>query len=473
MLGIGVYLGIIGTLTARMFSRPSVILSLIFLLFALDQWGAARAGGYLPSGAFTNYLVAGLTILAVIILFLYGKPHRLLGGPAFWMVLALFIYAFASIAWVTVPDKALEIWSVNFQYLVIFLIAAPLLLQDVDDLKEAMLALLLLGTPLLFCFNFLLEWGYRGYYVNGELVRLPLALAQYGGYMMIVGALFGPKHSYWLLLRLAAIALGLLLIVKTGARGQFISAMLCCGVMFGLGRAYFSPVRLILVTAVASVVLAAAYAGAITYMKSVPELQGTAARWSIDRLFEDYGERSIRVLRIEAMVDAWSDNPGTMLLGLGNSASYDPDITGCTSLIGCYPHNLPVEILTEQGIVGFGIFAILMLYIVVVAVRTISDPTISDEDKGPLKVMFAFMIFEVILSLKQSSLLGNWRMFLFAILVDRSASLLTQPVEVVDQAAATPKSWKPDRNATTQDRTRAWLEKRQVSRGWTGRPSTR
>ena len=473
MLGIGVYLGIVGALTARMLSRPSVILSLIFLLFALDQWGAARAGGYLPSEAFTNYLVAGLTVLAVIILFLYGRPHRLLGGPAFWMVLALFVYAFVSISWVTVPGKAMDLWSVNFQYLVIFLLAAPLLVQDVDDLKEAMLALLLLGTPLLFCFNFLLEWGYRGYYVNGELVRLPLALAQYGGYMMIVGALFGPKHSYWLLLRLAAIALGLLLIVKTGARGQFISAMLCCGVMFGLGRASFSPVRLILVTAVASVVLAAAYAGAITYMKSVPELQGTAARWSIDRLFEDYGERSIRVLRIEDMLEAWSDNPGTMLLGLGNSASYDPDITGCTSPIGCYPHNLPVEILTEQGIVGFGIFAILMLYVGIVAVRTISDPTIRDEDKGPLKVMFAFMIFEVILSLKQSSLLGNWRMFLFAILVDRSASLLTHPVDVVTQEASSPKSWKPDRGATTQDRTRAWLAKRQVGRGWNGRPSTR
>ncbi len=473
MLGIGVYLGIVGTLTARMLARPSVILSLIFLLFALDQWGAARAGGFLPSGAFTNYLVAGLTILAVIILFLFGKPHRFLGGPAFWMVLTLFAYAFVSIAWVTVPDKAIAIWSVNFQYLVIFLLAAPLLVQDVDDLKEAMLALLVLGTPLLFCFNFLLEWGYRGYYVNGELVRLPLALAQFGGYMMIVGALFGPKHSYWLLLRLAAVALGVLLIVKTGARGQFISAMLCCAVMFGLGRANFSPMRLILVSAVASVIVAAAYAGAISYMKSVPELQGTAARWSIDRLFEDYGERSIRVLRIEAMLEAWSDDPGTMLLGLGNSASYDPDITGCTSLIGCYPHNLPVEILTEQGVVGFGIFVALMLYIGVVAIRTIGDPAIRDEDKGPLKVMFAFMIFEVILSLKQSSLLGNWRMFLFAILVDRTADLLTQPVDVEERAPTSPRSWKPERNATTQDRTRAWLAKRQVGRGWDGRPSTR
>ena len=91
MLGIGVYLGIVGTLTARMLARPSVILSLIFLL------------------------------------------------------------------------------------------AAPLSVQAVDDLEEAMLALLVLGTPLLFCFNFLLEWGYRGHDVNGELVRLPLALAQFGG----------------------------------------------------------------------------------------------------------------------------------------------------------------------------------------------------------------------------------------------------------------------------------------------------
>jgi hypothetical protein len=80
----------------------------------------------------------------------------------------------------------------------------------------------------------------------------------------------------------------------------------------------------------------------------------------------------------------------------------------------------------------------------------------------------------VILSLKQSSLLGNWRMFLFAILVDRMASLITQPVELIDRdTPLSPKAWKPDQHTAAQDRTRAWLAKRQVGRGWNGRPSPR
>lgn len=460
MLGLGIYLGIVGTLFAWCLARPAVILSMIFLLFALDQWGSAFAGSILPS-TFTNYLAAGMTAFAIIILFMFGRPHRLLSGPAFWLVLALFGYAFLSIFWVSVQGKALSIWAVNFQYLIVFILGAPLLIQEIDDLEIPLRALLLLGVPLLFGLNFLLEWGYRGFYVNGELVRLPLALAQFGGYMMIVGALFGPRQGYWVLLRIAAVLLGALLIVKTGARGQFISAMLCCAVMFGLGRSAFSPIKLILATAFAAVFVVVAYVGAISYMKSVPALQGTAARWSFDRLTEDYGERSIRVLRIEAMLDAWKESPGTMLVGLGNSAAYDPNITNCTSPVGCYPHNLLIEILTEEGIIGLAIYLALIFYVGVAAVRAISDMSIEDKHKSALKVLFAFMIFELILSLKQASLLGNWRFFLFAILLDRSINLLYQPIDVIDRTAA-----------TVQARTRSWLAQRRPLRSWGNRSSS-
>jgi O-antigen ligase len=211
-----------------------------------------------------------------------------------------------------------------------------------------------------------------------------------------------------------------------------------------------------MITMVGAVFVAIADVGAISYMKCEPTLKATAGRWSIDRLFEDYGERSIRVLRIEAMLDAWKDSPGTMLVGLGNSASYDADITGCTSPIGCYPHNLLIEVLPEEGLIGFGLFVSLFLYVSIVAVRAISDPTLSDEHKNALKVMFAFMIFELILSLKQSSLLGNWGLFLFAILVDRSVNLVYQPpVNVTDRAPA------PN---MVRSRTEAWLAQRKTSR---------
>lgn len=457
MLGIGVYLGVVGTLFAWCLARPAVVLAMIFLLFALDQWGLARAGGILPSGAFTNYLAAGMTAFGIVVLFMFGRPHRLLSGTAFWLVVTLFAYAFVSTFWVTVPDKAMGIWAVNVQYVLVFILGAPLLIQEIDDLEAPLIALLLLGTPLIFCMNFLLEWGYRGFYVNGELMRLPLALAQFGGYMMIVGALFGPKHSYWIALRIAAVVLGTLLIIKTGARGQFISAVLCAGILFAMGRAGFSPIKLVLATAATSVVLVVAYVGAINYMRSVPELSATAGRWSFDRLTEDYGGRSIRVMRIEAMIDAWKDSPGTMIVGLGNSASYDPNITDCTSPIGCYPHNLVVEILTEEGLVGLALYLALIVYICIVAIRAINDQTLPDGQRAALKVLFAFTIFEVILSFKQGSLLGNWRLFLFAILLDRSIDLLYQPVDAVERARP---------SGEVRERTRAWLAQRKSSRGY-------
>ena len=67
---------------------------MIFLLFVLDQWGLALAPGIVSTGTFANDLVAGMAAFAVIVLFLFGRPHRVLSGPAFWLVIALFVYAF-------------------------------------------------------------------------------------------------------------------------------------------------------------------------------------------------------------------------------------------------------------------------------------------------------------------------------------------------------------------------------------------
>lgn len=435
MIGIGVYAGILITLGVWCLARPSVVLAMVFLLFALDQWGAALASGFIPTSAFTNYVAAGMTAFAIIVLFLFGRPHRLLSGPAFWTILALFVYAFISMTWVSVPGKAAGVWAVNFQYLIVFLCGAPLLVQDIDDVDVMMRALLLIGAPFVACLDFLLEWGYRGIIgADGEAIRLPLALGQFGGYMVIIGALFSPgRQLAWIVLRVAAVVLGALLILKTGSRGQFLSAVLCTTIVLGLGRSNVSPIKLVLATLFGGLTLVLAYFAAITYMQSDPTLSQVAGRWSIDRLFEDYGERSIRVLRIEAMMEAWQSSPGTMLVGLGNSAGYDPNITNCTSPVGCYPHNLPVEILTEEGLIGAGLYAGLILYIGFIGIRALSDQGIDRYYKPILSVLFAFVVFEFLLSLKQGSLLGNWRLFLFIILLERTIDLLRNPVTTTEE----------------------------------------
>jgi len=327
----------------------------------------------------------------------------------------------------------MEIWSVEFYYLVVFLCLAPLLVQNIDDVDVSLRALLLIGTPFLACLDFLLEWGYRGFVVDGEVTRLPLALGQFGGYLVIVGALLSSNTRLWHVIRILAVIFGALLILKTGARGQFLSAAICTALLYGIGNTTISPIKLILAAMFGAAAVMLAYFAAITYMASDPTLASMQGRWSLDRLTEDYGERSVRVIRIEKMIEAWRQSPATMVMGVGNSAGYDPKVMGCTSPIGCYPHNLLVEILTEEGIVGLGLYLAMITFIGWKALQALGDPNLDRYYKPALQCLLAFVLFEFLLSLKQSSLLGNWRLFLFMILLDRAIDFLRNPIPVIEE----------------------------------------
>jgi hypothetical protein len=101
------------------------------------------------------------------------------------------------------------------------------------------------------------------------------------------------------------------------------------------------------------------------------------------------------------------------LFGLGSSASFDP------AILGFYPHNVPMEILAEEGLIGFGLFAYLFFLTLQYIRKHIS---LSSRDSGgryAVAIFSAGALFMFLHSLKSSSLIGSSYLFMIFVVLER------------------------------------------------------
>jgi hypothetical protein len=159
--------------------------------------------------------------------------------------------------------------------------------------------------------------------------------------------------------------------------------------------------------------LTLAFAVGVAYL-AVQEFWGTDAggstRWEDRMIRQDLEGRidgAITLLR------TWAGSPLTLFFGLGSSASFDPDI------LGFYPHILPLEILGEEGIVGFTLFGLAVFYTMRSASRLLHATRDLPQERATIATLFGLYLYAVLLSLKEGALLGTHDLFLYAILIGK------------------------------------------------------
>ena len=124
----------------------------------------------------------------------------------------------------------------------------------------------------------------------------------------------------------------------------------------------------------------------------------------------DFSERLDLAL---ILLDRWSLSPLTIIFGLGNSASFSP------SIIGVYPHVVPLEVLGEEGLIGFFLFA-LVLFLTFSQVKIAALPgALTQSQRKVYAANLACFVFSLFLAFKQGSLLGSYAIFLFAALGEK------------------------------------------------------
>jgi len=397
------------------FWKPAATLGLLFTMFGIEQVVQSRSSLFLGNPALVNYAAGALVAVALANAVMMGRKVLARIPTVYWVTAALFAYALVSLLWSADTEHTLPVWRMVWPYIVTVIFLGPLLIIDPEDLRTALYAMLAVGTIALVLMFADPNW--QGRYIEldrgPEIGSIslkygnPLVVASLGGYVAIVAILLNFKGAsrFWQAARWLVVAVALANSIRSGSRGQLLALLIAIMVFLPISRRFVS-VRGVVTTfgAIAAFVVLAYWAH---------DLYAERYRWEWDTMYHSYYEG--RVYPVIEIMTIWiNSSPINWIFGLGNSYSYDPNV------LGGYPHVVMIEVLCEEGLIGF----VLLWSIVILAFRSVKRiyPYVREhpEARGLLAAVASLFLFEVVLSFKQGNMLGSQTAFAFAIILGRT-----------------------------------------------------
>jgi hypothetical protein len=405
--------------------RPAVGFAAILCLFGLKQWGQNTSSLLAYDRTIVNFAVALIVVVGAI--GNWGKfIRRDQGQSTVWLlVLILYLYALVTVAWAPEIQTSLEQWSAALPYLLLIVVLAPLLIDDFNDVKTIANWTVAVGGGVCALALLFGTWGTRGLLVRGDFIGTvqtnPLAIANLGGTVVVLALVTAARPGRWYVRTffLAMMPIGTAVILRSDSRGQLVAAAVAAlfGMMLVSRRRNFQGM---IALGVGALVMTG-----IGFW--IWEQQGIhSSRWTDSQSAEDIGGR---IAMATSLLSIATSSFPTAMFGAGNSSSFH--------YIGIYPHIAPLEILAEEGLVGFALYAAAC----VLAARTIlklwrsSRLRQQDDLQYGVSILAALFLFEWILTWKQASLLSSTYAFAYAIVLDRLRFQL-QPVEAAQGVLA-------------------------------------
>ena len=364
------------------------------------------------NGRATNVAMVCLLAIALIRHMILNRSLNLTLSISSALLVFLWFIAFMSISWTPVPDVALQQWSQYWPYMLITVLIVPIIASNHIDVGAALRGLVLLGGVLAVAVDVFVRWENRyvlAFWNPGVQFWNALAFAQMAGYTAITAATLPMRgNSLTVLWRLFVIAACMILAVKSGSRGQFILMVGISVILLPISRRNKNWKAYLAILVLGFCVATASYL-AFDYFSGGDE------RWSVERLDADLeGRTAMAATLFDHWWNAASSNVITFAFGLGNSSSFSP------SIVGYYPHIVPVEVLAEEGLIGLIIFILLNVLFVVIAKKSLAESAHNDEQRGVVAALIGMYMFAVLLSFKQGSMLNtSAEMFVFLVILER------------------------------------------------------
>jgi hypothetical protein len=438
-----IYFLLIGGLVLFVVKRPAMALGGILCTYGLEQWSQSQSAFFVEHGTLTNAVTLSVLLLALVIKIRRGE-RILRWTPVSKAAVVLLGFALVSVLWSPYFEGSVEQWRKQAPYILSFIVLSPLLITRPEDIKDAFQSTLVFGSILLLLLMFTtqVQAGGRGIQMATEMqvadgVTIssgnPLAIASLSAYVALLAILMNFKHKslWWSLARWIIVIIAMILMVRSGSRGQLIVFLMILPGFAVMSWRPRSPLKL------ASLAMGLIFL--VTVSGWVLTEYADANRWNIDTFRAEVADskQAVRLNYVHRLIDYWNQSPAYhAVVGLGNSAAFDPDI------IGEYPHVVLVEVLAEEGVVGLVLFVAFVFLtcrslwrLYLLAAR---DPVW----RSLVAVAGALFIYEFMLSFKEGSLIGNVYMFTFAVMLGRFEQVLhaTQPQRTMAPGSRRPRN---------------------------------
>lgn len=376
--------------------HPANAVAVTFTMYAFEQLAQSHVAYFAEHSAALN-IVSGLLVgLAFVQRALRHEPIGTGLSHATVLLAGIYILHPISALWTPDPDTALASIVSAAPYIVLLTFLTPLTVNGPDDLMRAFRTLWAFGSIVLFLILTTADFGQgsRGVILaqlndKTDTVGNPLAVASLGGSVAILGCLLQPiRGGFGQLLGGATTVLGLYTCVHTGSRGQFFGAVLVIAVGIA-AKIYAGRLR---ITAAAGAVAIGAVAVAWSLNSAIDRF---GARFEFETMSQVY--QTDRLGPASIMLEEWGRSGlWTWLWGLGGSSSFH--------YAGFYPHMVPVEVLTELGVIGF------LMYVGFAALSLMRCKwlfsALPDELRDVSIAGASLFFFEVVMTFKQGALLG-------------------------------------------------------------------
>ena len=399
-------------------------LALMLLNFPLEQGLQGSIPVFVANQSYANYIV-GIVAIISLLRGILQKKIKLTGyfNTIWWIIFAAYVYSFVSIAWSPSTANALLLVSDGIPYTILYIIIAPMMLNDIEDWNHVLIISTIFGfiiaVAIIFSTEFTLRSGRLGMDFGPKMRSSPLAIGELGGFLMIAGSLivYRIKNTWLTLGRITIVITGVILSIYSGSRGQFLFAGILILLFFPVSR----PVKNInqfFLLILGSIGLFVLILLVLSFLVKDAEI---AYRWI--NASENERAVGVRSSNISDLINGFISSPSLWLPGMGMNA-----FTSLTGSQEPYSHSIFLDVLVEMGLVSFCLMLVCIWIIFKQSLGILNSYADQSDLRSAAAVLVTLCAYQILLMNKQGQLWASQHTLVYFLLLAKVFA--NQPTDI-------------------------------------------